>query len=136
MHLIFAFSKSALWIRKFIKLFRGGSASEYWNMSTYINLDKQHLSRILIIHKTLRSFFLVLDMIQKNWIHILNQQLKLHWIIVSNVYKKFFGISKNASWTFLRTFFHAVFNSKHISSSKDFSKMFLKARNWPEMAFI
>ena len=24
---------------------------------TYINLDKQHLSRILIIHKTLRSFF-------------------------------------------------------------------------------
>ena len=51
--------------------------------------------------------------------------------MVSNVLPNIFEIGKNDSWTFLRTFFNAVFNSKHISSSKDFSKMLLKARNGP-----
>ena len=39
----------------------------------------------------------------------------------------FFWVRKNGSWAFLRMFFYAIFNSKHISSSKHFSKMLLKA---------
>ena len=50
--------------------------------------------------------------------------------MVSNEFRNIFGIGKNASRTFLRTYFNAAFNSKQISSSKDFSKMLLKARNW------
>ena len=38
-----------------------------------------------------------------------------------------------ASRKTLRTFFNAFFNSKHISSSKDFSKKLLKALNGPKM---
>ena len=41
--------------------------------------------------------------------------------------EKFYGVVKNASQTILRTFFYAVWNSKHIFSNKDFSKMLLRA---------
>ena len=74
--------------------------------------------------------FRVLGMIEKNWIQILNQHWKLHRKMVSNAFKNIFGIGKNASQTFLRAFLNAIFNSKQISSSKHFSKMLLKARNW------
>ena len=69
---------------------------------------------------------------RKKWIQILKEHEKLHWKMVSNVFQKFFEISKNASWTFLGPFFNVVFNSKHISSSKHFSKMPLNPWNWPK----
>ena len=80
----------------------------------------------------------VLDMIGKNWIQIRNQHWKLHWKMVSNAFRNFFWVRKNGSWTFLRQIFNAIFNSKHISSSKHFSKMLLKATKglWIDLAAI
>ena len=53
-------------------------------------------------------------------------------------FKKFFWVRKNGSWTFLRMLYYAIFNSKHISSSKHFSKMLLKATKglWIDLAAI
>ena len=62
----------------------------------------------------------------------------MHWKIASNALPNIFEIGKNGSWTFLRMFFYAIFNSKHISSSKHFSKMLLKATKglWIDLAAI
>ena len=49
--------------------------------------------------------------------------------MVSNNFWKIFWSGKNAYQMILRTYFYAVLNSEHISPSKDFSKMLLKARN-------
>ena len=49
--------------------------------------------------------------------------------MVSIAFENFFVDVKNASRTFLRTYFKAAFNSKQISSNKHFSKMHPKARN-------
>ena len=56
--------------------------------------------------------------------------------MASNALTNIFGIGKNASRAFLRTFYYAAFNSKHISSDKHFSKMLLKAVNGPQIVQI
>ena len=49
--------------------------------------------------------------------------------MVSNAFEIILESAKMPPWTFFMTFFNVIFNSKEISSSKQFSKLLLKDRN-------